>query len=106
MGYTLIQAHFYLDREQITALYCVNKDKPKLACDGKCELGKRLSAAKNQQENGEEITLEELSLVYVPEGSKPIQLSPLDPILPEYLIHYGNLRISEPNRDFFHPPQS
>mgnify|MGYP005749832645 CR=1 FL=1 len=106
MGYTLIHAHFYLDREQITALYCVNKDKPMLECDGKCELGKRLSETKNRQESGEEITLEELSLVYALERSEPIQLPPLGLIHPEYLIHYSNFRISELNWDFFHPPQS
>ena len=106
MGYTLIQAHFYLDREQITALYCVNKDKPMLECDGKCELGKRLSETKNRQENGEEITLEELSLFYALERSEPIQLTSLKLINPEYLMHYSNFRSSELNWDFFHPPQS
>ncbi len=106
IGYTLIQAHFYLDREQIIALYCVNKDKPMLECDGKCELGKRLSETKNRQENGEEITLEELSLVYTLERRESIQLPPLEPINPAYLIHYCNFQISELNWDFFHPPQS
>lgn len=72
MGYTCIQAHFYLHREQITILYCINKEKPQLECDGKCELGKRLSESKKQQENREEISLEELSLVYVPERSVPM----------------------------------
>ncbi len=63
MVYTCIQAHFYLDREQIAILYCINKEMPQLKCHGKCELGKRLSKAGKQQENGEEISLGELSLV-------------------------------------------
>ena len=106
MGYTLIQAHFYLEREQITALYCVNKDKPEMECNGTCELGKRLSEAKNQQEDGEEITLEELSLVFALERSEPIELTLLELTVPPYLIHRSNFRVAELNWDFFHPPQS
>ncbi len=34
MGYTLIKIHFFLDRVQITVLYCVNIEKPELECDG------------------------------------------------------------------------
>lgn len=105
-GYTCIQVHFYLDREQITILYCINKDKPQLECDGKCELGKRLSEAEKQQENGEEISLEELSLVYAPERSVPIQYTPSELDISKLLIDNRTIHISELYRDFFHPPQS
>lgn len=106
MGYTLIQTHFYLDREEITALYCVNKDKPELKCDGKCELGKRLAEAKNQEDSKTEITLEELRLVFI----KQVTLAPL--------VHYSNVNLAlfyisfytknltvGSSMDFFHPPQ-
>lgn len=108
MGYTFIQVSFYLDRDQITALYCANKDKPELKCNGKCELGKRLSEAKNQTENQTEITLEELRLLY------------LDQVTFDPFAHYCskndlklsyssfyNLNIATGSEiDFFHPPQS
>lgn len=106
MVYTCIQAHFYLDREQITILYCINKEKPQLECDGKCELGKRLSESKKQQENREEISLEELSLVYVLERSVPIQYSLPELVISKLLIENRTIYISELYRDFFHPPQS
>lgn len=64
MGYTLIEGHFYLNRERITALFCINQDKPVLQCDGKCELGKRLSAAKEAEESEGKIQLKELNLTY------------------------------------------
>lgn len=105
MGYTLIQVHFYADREEITALYCVNKDKPELECNGQCELGKRLAKATENQENGEEVTLEELSLQYLP--------------IPEFFLFfqqkefYSSDQNTKPNPspkgeftfEFFHPPQ-
>lgn len=107
MGYSLIQAHFYLDREEITALYCVNKDKPELKCDGKCELGKRLSEAKNQEEGQVEITLEELRLVFI----EQINLAPLNHyskvnLALSYISFYTRNLTQGSSLDFFHPPQA
>ncbi|OYX24382.1 MAG: hypothetical protein B7Z16_00475 [Algoriphagus sp. 32-45-6] len=106
MGYTLIQIHFFMDREQITALYCINKDKPELECDGKCELTKRLSEAKNQNESEAEITLEELHLTFL-EKAKEANL----PFIPELNLEivdtprYQITHTLDLGKDFFHPPQ-
>lgn len=35
-------AYFELNLNKIVEKYCVNKDKPKLKCNGKCHLSKRL----------------------------------------------------------------
>lgn len=107
MGYTFIQVNFYLDREQITALHCVNKDKPELQCDGKCELGKRLSEAKNQTEGQTEITLEELRLVFI----EQVTFEPLNPhskVNFEFsFTSFYQLNLTTGSElDFFHPPQS
>ena len=106
MGYTLIQAHFYLDREQITALYCVNKDQPQLQCDGKCELGKRLAEAKNQSGSQAEITLEELQLVFYPQLvlKLPKRIPETKTVLSTIPYYHGNLTAGA-ELDFFHPPQ-
>jgi hypothetical protein len=107
MGYTLIQVNFYLNREEITALHCVNKDKPELQCEGKCELGKRLSEAKNQTEGQTEITLKELRLVFV----KQVTFEPLNPhstVNFEFsYTPFDQLNLTNASSlDFFHPPQS
>lgn len=107
MGYTLIQAHFYLDREQITAIYCINKDKPQLECDGKCELSKRLSEAKNKKENEAEVTLEELSLTFF--AQNPFEKSETNPRLDYLVVNTPKHQISHQlnlGKDFFHPPQT
>lgn len=41
---------FFANREAITQKYCVNKDKPKMHCNGKCHLMKQLSD-KEKKEN-------------------------------------------------------
>lgn len=106
MGYTLIQVHFYLDREQITALYCVNKDKPKLECDGKCELSKRLSEAKDQTESEAKITLEELNLIFL---AKKREANPsFIPEVNHQIRHSSQYQLSHSldlGMNFFHPPQ-
>ncbi|WP_209332173.1 hypothetical protein [Lunatimonas salinarum] len=106
MGYTLIQIHFYMDRGQITALHCINKDKPELECDGKCELSKRLSEAKNHSESGEEITLEELQLTFLAKNREaflyfiPKVNHEIIPTPRYQMVHSLDL-----GKYFFHPPQ-
>jgi len=106
MGYTLIQAHFYLDREEITALYCVNKNKPELQCEGKCELSKRLSEAKTQNESEDVVTLEELQLTFIFQNIG--QHSGINCKLKfktDHTTKYQRSHITDLERDFFHPPR-
>lgn len=106
MGYSIIQAHFYLEREEITALYCVNKDLPELKCDGKCELGKRLSEAKNQKAGQTTITLKELRLIFIEQTqiSTIAHQSKITPDITFTSFYKMNLSTSL-EIDFFHPPQ-
>ncbi|UOQ74770.1 hypothetical protein [Hymenobacter cellulosilyticus] len=41
----LVVLDYQLHKERITELFCVNKDKPKLQCNGKCHLAKKLRKA-------------------------------------------------------------
>jgi len=45
-----ITAWYELNRNSITRLHCVNKDKPKLKCNGKCYLKKQLNKLKQNNE--------------------------------------------------------
>jgi len=40
---------FEINRDFIIANACVNKDKPKLQCNGKCQLTKQLKQTENQE---------------------------------------------------------
>ncbi|WP_297336143.1 hypothetical protein [Algoriphagus sp.] len=107
MGYSLIQLQFFWDREEITALYCMNKDKPELQCDGQCELGKRLAEAKNQKNDpGEEITLEELQLTFLFQDYTKIYMNSPDFIGKKQSFFYPTELISSLHLDVFHPPQN
>jgi hypothetical protein len=43
--------YFQLNLEYIIETYCVNKEKPKLKCDGKCHLSKQLQINTEEAEN-------------------------------------------------------
>ena len=42
---------FKFNQEYITNVFCVNKDKPELHCDGKCYLKKKIDTAKNHADS-------------------------------------------------------
>ncbi len=47
-----IPVFFYLSNiEQITAYYCINKDKPMLHCDGKCYLAQKMAEAREKEKS-------------------------------------------------------
>jgi hypothetical protein len=48
--YSVIQGSYELNKAEIIAKFCVNKDKPAMKCDGKCYLAKQLQAEKERQE--------------------------------------------------------
>ena len=46
---SLILVHYEINKDEITAKYCVNKDKPTMHCCGKCLLKKKLAEQEEQQ---------------------------------------------------------
>ncbi|MCB2408161.1 hypothetical protein [Hymenobacter lucidus] len=41
----LVVVDYQMHKERITRLFCLNKDKPRLQCNGKCHLAKKLRKA-------------------------------------------------------------
>jgi len=44
----VIIAEYAINKDYITRNLCVNKERPKLHCNGKCQLAKKLAAEENQ----------------------------------------------------------
>lgn len=105
MGYTFIQVDFILNQKQIAELFCVNKDKPELSCDGKCELGRRLEGAKETEESKKTLVQEQNFFVFV----VPEVLSVVNNLWIDYQLVMGMVDQSEHGLiefgDFFHPPR-
>lgn len=58
-SYFVYQYHF--NNKVFTENYCVNKDKPELKCNGKCELAKLAKAAEKQEQNNKNISDSEIN---------------------------------------------
>ena len=59
--YTVL--YFYANQDQLAAQFCVNKDKPKLHCNGKCYLCKQL--AEQEKKEAESYILQNWKIEFV-----------------------------------------
>jgi uncharacterized low-complexity protein len=48
--YSIVTFNFQLNQESITEEFCVNKDKPELACGGQCHFMKQMTDLKKADE--------------------------------------------------------
>ena len=87
---------------------CVNKNKPVLKCNGKCQLSKKLLAAEKEQQKAAQkgsyqfnISIEILcNTVFIP-SLNPLEIS-INPIMFQYGI---NDELAGHQNNIFHPPQ-
>jgi len=98
-------AGYYLDNE-VYAENCVNKDKPQMHCDGKCQLQKKLTEEDNKDkqntERKNETGIEVLS-------SKSFFATIQKPFPKVIATKYFIINTGAPvdhSFQFFHPPQS
>ncbi len=55
LAYSLVwQVHYELNKADITARYCENKNRPELHCNGKCYLAKQLKKADSELQSKEQ----------------------------------------------------
>ena len=47
---TIIYANYQINKDAITKIFCINKDKPKMQCNGKCHLKKELEKETKKDE--------------------------------------------------------
>lgn len=49
MSKSIILVNYEMNKKEITAKYCINKDKPQMHCCGKCLLKRKLAEQEEQQ---------------------------------------------------------
>lgn len=60
-----ILANFYLNRDYIAEVLCINKDKPELQCAGSCHLSKQLQQADEQEKEIPVAQLQKAEILYL-----------------------------------------
>lgn len=48
---SILTLNYYANQSEIAELFCINKEKPKLECDGKCHLATQISKIETEEEN-------------------------------------------------------
>lgn len=98
--------NYALNKEAITDLFCVNKDKPQMQCNGQCHLMKELKKAETPVDNpSEDSKFPSFKLSeFIVDQFPTIKLQTFTPLLD----HQSKLISSQPIQvsfGIFHPPR-
>jgi len=96
---------YQLDKERITELFCVNKAKPQLHCNGKCHLAKQLRKAADDESKAPNGSVAKLKFEALPllrfHVGQPVSYPAAAP-------RFGALQAVQyafsPAHSIFHPP--
>lgn len=95
-------ANYIINQDYIAEFLCINKDKPKLECNGKCYLTKQLKeVADEKKKNLPPIEMEEYPIGFVLLASFTF---PSVRLLKKSLYHYNNRYSFSYLNQIFHPP--
>lgn len=105
MVYSVIKVNFTINRKYIIENFCINKDKPELACDGKCFLMQKMNEEKERQESLPAFTFNKDFGVFI---SPTFELSKINLTFAPYVEHqtfYSNRFGQNAFFEIEHPPQ-
>lgn len=97
----IIVINYGINKEFISKKFCVNRDKPKSCCEGKCELKKQLDEEEKKENlpSGLKDKFEKQNY-YSPEVK--VLASRLECAKPNFI--YLNRKLSSGSKQIFHPP--
>ena len=95
---------YNLNRNYIARNLCINKTKPKLHCNGKCQMMKKLAEEENQNSSNNSSTRSKVQeLLFTDEINKPTL-----PVISYITLFYNEepplLKHDSPFASIFHPP--
>lgn len=101
-----IVAYYQINKGFITANFCINKAKPKLQCNGKCYLAKKLKKAQENEEKQASLVNSFEQNIYL----EPLQLFVLQPIAVQdptidNHFYYSESQFTSPTFSIIQPPK-
>jgi hypothetical protein len=106
LGQTFNQGIYYLDYLADKATYaknCVNKARPPMHCNGKCQLMKKIQEEEKKEQQAPEMKLAKMEVI----SSKSWFVTAIPVLLSDthqYNIIYKNGSPVDQSYSFFHPP--
>ena len=101
-GKFIIYANYELNKEAITMMFCVDKDKPKMHCNGKSHMMKQMKE-QEKKENAPVNTLKDKFENQIPTASYSFQIETNYTIIRHSSVYKLHESISHLN-SIFHPP--
>ena len=97
---------FKVNQEYIAKVLCINKDKPKMGCNGKCHLAKELNETENKSDNSPITITNKIEITLFIEKHKPLQFKTQVEYLEKRTFFDIKQRYTSSYIDgVFHPPQ-
>lgn len=103
MGTTMVVVDFQLRRTQITEMFCVNKAKPEMKCNGQCHLKKRVTEQSEQESKSTLVNIEPMHPAVL--TTFAIALSYINESSVQDLCDYSAGLSKGRPKGVFHPPQ-
>ncbi|MBK0403752.1 hypothetical protein I5M27_12195 [Adhaeribacter sp. BT258] len=99
----MLVAEYQVNKNYIAEFLCVNKSKPRLKCEGKCQLSKELKAADAHEKNHP--TPVEKMVEVVQFFQPAFTFSPQFPtVIKPAFRYFSNPKVTAPAFGIFHPP--
>ncbi|TWI82486.1 hypothetical protein LX66_5059 [Chitinophaga japonensis] len=100
----MIVAEYQLNRDYIAKFLCVNRDKPKLHCNGRCHMMKKIKQEeKKDQDNPERKAENKFEIITA--AFQPASITPFRTVSNmEYPVFQESI-CTDFTASFFHPPQ-
>jgi len=99
-----IFAEYIMDIEQFTELYCENKEKPELKCNGKCHLADQLADSQEEKQDTELQVTSEILLFFADVKLETEEY--FNFYIEKNISYYFNTDLTEGiGYTIFHPPQ-
>lgn len=98
---------YVVDYEYITTVLCVNKDRPKMQCNGKCHLMKELakeSESENPLSSDKKITTQKAEVLFLEDFNSFTIISICFLKTSKITTNYSNLYVLLNSATVFHPP--
>ncbi len=102
-NYLVVSTAYHFNKSYIASVFCTNKNKPQLHCEGKCFLDIKLKELDQKNKKAAEHlkrAIETISPQVFPNVYVAIEVE-LQQTLPSYIIQHPTGKIS----NIFHPPQ-
>lgn len=97
---------YELNKDYVSTVLCVNKDKPQMHCNGKCYLKKQLKKTEDRSSKSTGSKSEKYALVYFIVQEFSFELRQPIRFAQNYISHYNDFTPHNPIVSIFRPPQS